>query len=210
MIDDADRLCLICGESMPPWSDKDICFRHRCLNETEPLTVAGPVSGRGTEGREGLTCTASPVQLSALVDRFLRWPLPKTVRADLCVTMDYPHPRTGTNLLTADEARQMFEYLTSTPLPPDSALSLLDRLRLKDGMAFSDPYLFKDAADFVESASSRLLGLLYEVERLEKVNRRTLDTLQWIAAQSDLFFAECAQAEEIVQRVNAAIKQAGG
>jgi hypothetical protein len=67
--------------------------------------------------------------------------------------------------------------LTSAPLPPDSALSLLDRLRLKDGMAFSDPYLFKDAADFIESASTRLLGLLYDVERLEKEKGAILETL---------------------------------
>lgn len=49
--------------------------------------------------------------IKALVDRFLAWPLPKSVRSDLCVTEEYPHPRSGTNLLTADEARQMFEYL---------------------------------------------------------------------------------------------------
>lgn len=45
-----------------------------------------------------------------LVNRFLAWPLPKSVRPDPCV-MDqgYPH-RSGTNLLTADEARQMFQH----------------------------------------------------------------------------------------------------
>jgi hypothetical protein len=49
--------------------------------------------------------------IKALVDRFLAWPLPKSVRSDRCVTEDYPHTRYGTNLLTAEEARQMFEYL---------------------------------------------------------------------------------------------------
>ena len=48
---------------------------------------------------------------NALVERFLAWPVPKSVRSDLCVTQDYPHQRSGTNLLTADEARQMIEYL---------------------------------------------------------------------------------------------------
>jgi hypothetical protein len=51
--------------------------------------------------------------IEALVDRFLSWPLPKTVCSDLCVTDSaYPHSRVGTNLLTADEARQMIEYLS--------------------------------------------------------------------------------------------------
>lgn len=47
-----------------------------------------------------------------LVDRFLAWPLPKSVCSDTCATdKDYPHPRIGTNLLTADEARQMLEHV---------------------------------------------------------------------------------------------------
>jgi hypothetical protein len=47
----------------------------------------------------------------ALVDRFLAWPLPDSVCSDLCATKSgYPH-RSGTNLLTAVEAKQMIEYL---------------------------------------------------------------------------------------------------
>jgi hypothetical protein len=49
-----------------------------------------------------------------LVDRFLTWKLPATVCSDVCVTKrDYPHAhlRRGTNLLTADEARQMVKHL---------------------------------------------------------------------------------------------------
>ena len=50
-------------------------------------------------------------KLKLLVDRFLQWPLPKSVRSDLCVTEEYASSRYGTNLLTAEEARQMIEYL---------------------------------------------------------------------------------------------------
>jgi hypothetical protein len=52
-----------------------------------------------------------------MVDRFLRWPLPASVCSDTCVTTrDYPHQRSGTNLLTHDEARQMLEFvLTASP-----------------------------------------------------------------------------------------------
>lgn len=52
--------------------------------------------------------------IDTLVDRFLAWPLPASVCSDLCVTQphgNFAHLRAGTNLLTATEARQMFEYL---------------------------------------------------------------------------------------------------
>lgn len=52
----------------------------------------------------------------AMVNRFLSWPLPASVCSDLCVTRtDYPHSRIGTNLLTADEARQMLEHVLAAP-----------------------------------------------------------------------------------------------
>lgn len=48
-----------------------------------------------------------------MVQRFLSWPLPASVCADSCaMESGYSH-RTGTNLLTAEEARQMLEYLLS-------------------------------------------------------------------------------------------------
>ena len=60
--------------------------------------------------------TGKAIDIDALVQRFLAWPLPKSVCADLCATNpNYPHPRSGTNLLTAVEARQLFEYLFSAP-----------------------------------------------------------------------------------------------
>lgn len=49
--------------------------------------------------------------MNRLVDAFLAWPLPHTVCSDLCATKQgYPN-RTGTNLLTADEARQMLKHV---------------------------------------------------------------------------------------------------
>ena len=45
------------------------------------------------------------------VNRFLTWKLPVTVKPDLCaLDTSYPH-RTGTNLLSAAEARQMLEHV---------------------------------------------------------------------------------------------------
>lgn len=48
--------------------------------------------------------------LDKLVDRFLSWPLPDSVCADLCATAQGPG-RTGTNLLTAIEAREMLQHV---------------------------------------------------------------------------------------------------
>ena len=57
--------------------------------------------------------------INALVDKFLAWQLPAGVCSDTCVTEpNHPFLRSGTNLLSADEARQMFEYLFQMPLPP--------------------------------------------------------------------------------------------
>ena len=52
--------------------------------------------------------------IDELVDRFLTWPLPISVHVDPCArpeTKPYPFERTGTNLLTAGEARQMIKHL---------------------------------------------------------------------------------------------------
>lgn len=58
----------------------------------------------------------TPEKIAAAVERFLTWKLPDSVCADVCATdrdyaRRYPGLRSGTNLLTADEARQMIEHL---------------------------------------------------------------------------------------------------
>jgi hypothetical protein len=50
------------------------------------------------------------VDLPRMVDRFLSWPLPFSVCADLCATRQ-EHGRTGTTLLTAMEAQQMLKHV---------------------------------------------------------------------------------------------------
>lgn len=50
--------------------------------------------------------------IDALVNRFLTWPLPQSVCADLCATdSSYAHPRSGTSLLTETEAEQMIRHV---------------------------------------------------------------------------------------------------
>ncbi len=54
-----------------------------------------------------------------MVDRFLSWPLPKTVSVDPCARWPGYPDRVGTNLLTADEARAMLEHvLAAHPASP--------------------------------------------------------------------------------------------
>jgi hypothetical protein len=63
--------------------------------------------------------------IKSLVDKFLAWKLPSTVRPDPCtIDMNYPYrdQMSGTNLLTADEATKMFEYIFTFDLYSNSAL----------------------------------------------------------------------------------------
>lgn len=56
------------------------------------------------------------MSIDDLVNRFLQWKLPDTVCADMCATdreyaKRFPGTRCGTNLLSANETRQMIQYL---------------------------------------------------------------------------------------------------
>lgn len=68
---------------------------------------------------------AAPVQpepqadIAEMVNRFLGWPLPLTVCSDLCATMQGIKHRSGTNLLNADEAKAMLEYVLAALSPAD-------------------------------------------------------------------------------------------
>lgn len=56
--------------------------------------------------------------INRMAEAFCRWPLPKTVKPDLCaMDQDYPH-RTGTNLLTFAEAKAMVEFILKEDQPP--------------------------------------------------------------------------------------------
>lgn len=50
--------------------------------------------------------------ITMLAQKFVQWDLPSTVVCDKCVTeSDYPFPRSGTNLLSFDEAEKLFKDL---------------------------------------------------------------------------------------------------
>ena len=61
--------------------------------------------------------------LAEMVDHFLAWPLPESVCSDQCATQRGYPGRTGTSLLTADEARQMLEHVTQVSAPSEIAPS---------------------------------------------------------------------------------------
>lgn len=104
-----------------------------------------------------------------LIERFLSWPLPRSVRSDVCVTMDYPHPRTGTNLLTADEARQMFEYLFApaavgdeTERPGEAAVTNL----IKEAVRSASPRKTAaiDILDRMRERQADLTGCVFDAD----------------------------------------------
>ena len=50
--------------------------------------------------------------LDKLAERFCHAPLPSTVCSDPCVSkFNYPYPRSGTNLLSVAEAKEVLRYV---------------------------------------------------------------------------------------------------
>ena len=84
-----------------------------------------------------------------------------------------------------------------TPAPPQSAEQLLDAYYGKAG-ASSVIRPSQEIYRFAVYAASELSRLQAERDDLHSV-------VQWIAGQTDLFFAECSQAEEIVWRCKEAL-----
>jgi len=123
--------------------------------------------------------------VNVLVDRFLTWSLPKSVRSNLCVTMmNYPHPRYGTNLLTADEARQMIEYLLETvsntqPSAIDAELRACTHLHRHEGDQMKIGVLVTEIIRALEREATntdtdpRWLAAS-ELRRMDEGERRTL------------------------------------
>ena len=60
---------------------------------------------------------AQKAYVNILVDKFLCWELPRSVCCDQVASVQGAQGiyRTGTNLLTADEAKKMIEYLLEAP-----------------------------------------------------------------------------------------------
>lgn len=67
--------------------------------------------------------------LDALVSRFLAWPLPDDVCSDNCASVQgYPH-RSGTNLLTFDQARQMLAHVLAGVATAEDAAAWVEARR---------------------------------------------------------------------------------
>lgn len=70
---------------------------------------------------------APPVDVDALVNRFLGWKLPQTFAPDAGISFVPPAHKEwwpiGTNLLTADEAKAMFEYVLAGSTVEDTNVS---------------------------------------------------------------------------------------
>ncbi|WP_429060911.1 Gp49 family protein [Aeromonas hydrophila] len=65
-----------------------------------------------------------------MVDRFLTWPVPASVYPDGAPGKE---GRTGTNLLSCIEARQMLDHVVAAPVPASFALLTFCVLELKNG-----------------------------------------------------------------------------
>jgi hypothetical protein len=92
-------------------------------------------------------------KFNRLVDRFLTWELPAEVCADRCASVQgYPN-RTGTNLLTADQARQMLRHVLGKNFDVDRYATE------EEGEAFTDGYFTAleeaDSAELLNTEGQR-------------------------------------------------------
>jgi hypothetical protein len=85
--------------------------------------------------------------VSRLVDRFLNWPLPKSVCSDPCVIYHGYANRTGTNLLTATEAEEMIRHLLGPTLSKESTTE-------EEGESFTQGFF--EGVEHQKSANDKL------------------------------------------------------
>jgi hypothetical protein len=77
------------------------------------------VDGAMRESIAGCLSGLAGQRLDQMADLIMRWPLPKSVCSDPCVSMqNYTAPRYGTSLMTHGEALQMLEYVFARLLEP--------------------------------------------------------------------------------------------
>lgn len=116
--------CDGCGK---PLCNETELFSHNCPEGLSEMSIAPPITGTNpdyddlADALDSLGIVAAGAlgreeRMRALVDRFLRWPLPESVYPDAGKFDPVNNRwRSGTNLLTAEEARQMLEYVLAGP-----------------------------------------------------------------------------------------------
>lgn len=87
-------------------------WKSKSYSTIRDLALELPKQAYDQGYKDALTQPLTEEQKNVLVDKFLSWPLPKTVCPDACTQAGFNYPnRVGTHLLTADEAKQMLDYL---------------------------------------------------------------------------------------------------
>jgi len=112
--------------------------------------------------------------LTEMVNRFLAWPLPQSVCADLCATdSNYRFPRSGTNLLNVYEATSMLEHATAPTLAEIERLTREDELHWKTRRTLlSERGNLRAELDYFKSEASG------QVESLDRENTRLRAALE--------------------------------
>jgi hypothetical protein len=95
---------IVCGERAPYWNSESAIYNTRGLIADvcdNAMLAAAP---------DTPAPAATATAMDVMVQRFLGWPVPFSVCADLCATRQ-EKGRSGTNLLSAIEAREMLTYV---------------------------------------------------------------------------------------------------
>lgn len=132
--------------------------------------------------REQPMKTEPELLLNQLAERFISWPLPESVCADLCTTKAGYTGRTGTNLLTFDEAKQMLAYVLADHFPEPTREQLeADCAAMREALEWLcehhlDPRIAKQVHHLLSTDSGS--ALLEEVRRLRENSDRLAAALE--------------------------------
>lgn len=97
-----------------------------------------------------------------LVTRFLNWPLPHSVCCDPCTTKQQDG-RTGTNLLSAIEAKAMLEHVLATKsLNTNQKLAVDEYCKSKSYLNAVDPSTLGPTPDNIRFLENRIFNTLIE------------------------------------------------
>lgn len=141
------------------------------------------------------------MNIKKLVDRFLGWPLPKDFGPDCYISFDRDSAEknlsrpVGTNLFTADQARQMFEHVLAVDSDMDFGMAI-DALKSGKKVARAGwngkgmwlQLVVPHSNRPPKTATAMVLSLPDDVDTLPWIGMKTADNkfVPWLASQTDM------------------------
>ena len=145
-----------------------------------------------------------------LVDRFLSWPLPESLCSDPCASMPgYPH-RTGTNLMTAEQAEAMIEYVISTSRQPEGeglVIRALEHNGITVSYRLASPYELRNGEPLVRlsDAQRAFAELRDQLLKSAEQSLKATELLSTTLSERDTLRQQLAERDATIARLEAGI-----